>query len=191
MVTSVGGAEAVERDVKLPNVVISEIFADPLLVSDRVGEFVELVNVGSDPVQLDELRLRLPSGKVVGLLRPARPLLAPREVVVVRPSGAKVRDSNVAIARGMSLPNRGGRLELSWRAKPIDVAQWWVKWPWPKARPGVSLERRFAASDGAHGRSWRRSRTRLRVIERASPGVVHWRPVRGSAARRKARRCER
>ena len=153
---------------------ISEVFFDPLLVADARGEFIEVVNVSRRAVPLSDVQLVLPSGKRLRLQRRARSALAPGEVVVVRPKPLVPARADEVVATGLRLPNRAGRLELWVGKRRHDVAQWWVKWPWPRAKPGTSLERKAPDSDGARGQAWRRSRTPLRVVERASPGVVHW-----------------
>lgn len=159
-----------------PSLVITEVFARPLLVSDRIGEFVEILNQSDEAIELADLRLTVPSGKALRLHGGSRHVLPAGAIAVVRPAlreGARAGPLDV-VAKGLRLPNRGGRLELRWRGQLVDVAQWWGKWPWPKSRPGRSLERRKLGRDGAKGRSWRRSTTPLRGVERASPGVVHW-----------------
>ena len=59
-----------------PRVVISEVFADPLLLDDAAGEFVELANLSAQPVRLADLAIHLPSGKVAIPERPSAPLLS-------------------------------------------------------------------------------------------------------------------
>ncbi|MEY3014298.1 MAG: Lamin Tail Domain [Pseudomonadota bacterium] len=146
---------------------ISEVFSDPLLVDDPVGEFVELTNLGATAVIVDRLELLLPSGRRVVPRRPEAPALAPCEALVVRASAA---DPAEASAGPLRLPNRAGQIELYWRGRLLDRAVWTGRWPWPKHRAGRSLERRDAAVPGDEARAWRSARTVLRRVERASPG---------------------
>lgn len=155
----------------LPRVVVSEVLVDPLLLDDSVAEFVELVNLSAGPVRLSDLSLTLPSGRVLVPERASAPVLLAGAVVVLTPQG---RGDNEVRLRGLKLPNQAGRIELHWRKQLIDVVHWYRKKPWPKARPGVALERVSPAADGRLGLSWRSSRTPLRVMERASPGTVSW-----------------
>lgn len=162
-----------------PRLRISEVMADPLLVDDRAGEYVELVHLGDRPVAIDALALKPPSGKTLPLERAVEPVLRPGEVLLVTPLGLDERE---AMARGLRLPNRAARIELLWHDKVIDVAQWTGKWPWPKHRVGASIERVRGDADGTVGRSWRRARTPLRRVERGSPGVCPWPRPRGHAS---------
>ena len=155
----------------LPRVVVSEVMVDPMLLDDSVAEFVELVNLSPGPVRLSDLSLTLPSGRVLVPERAAAPVLLAGAVVVLTPQG---RGENEARLRGLRLPNQAGRIELRWRKQLIDVVHWYRKKPWPKAKPGVALERVSPTADGRLGGSWRASRTPLRVMERASPGTVAW-----------------
>ena len=158
-----------------PRVVVSEIFADPLLLADCFGEFVELANIGTTPAKLSELSILGTKGRVWRITGVQRDLLRAGEVVVVRPMRTDGRAEQLqAVADGMSLPDRAGRLQLRWRGQLLDTVQWWSKRPWPKHRRGSSLERRSAQHRGEFGRSWRRSKSVLRVIERGSPGTVSW-----------------
>lgn len=154
-----------------PRLRISEIMTDPLLIDDAAGEYVEVVNLSDGPVRLADLALLLPSGKTVSPERPSMPLLAAGGVLVATPLGAGPAEAKV---RGMRLPNAAGRVELLWRGKQVDVAQWHRKWPWPKAMAGRALERTAPGADGLAGGSWRRSRETLRGIERGSPGRLTW-----------------
>jgi hypothetical protein len=144
---------------------------DPLLVDDPAGEYVEVVNLSDGVVRLADLAFLLPSGKTVSPERPSTPLLSSGGVLVATPLGAGPAEAKV---RGMRLPNAAGRLELLWRGKQVDVAQWHRKWPWPKATAGRALERTAPGADGLAGGSWRRSRETLRGIERGSPGRLTW-----------------
>lgn len=153
--------------VGAPSLIISEVFADPLLQDDRAGEFVEVANVGDRPASLAAVRLVLPSGKVLGLARAGDRRLAVGAVLVLRPMGNHPDGHHLP---GLKLPNRAGRLELRWRDVVLDVAQWTGKWPWPKHRVGWSLERRGPGADGRVGRGWRHCRVAYHGVERASPG---------------------
>ena len=163
-----------------PRMVISEVFVDPLLVADRVGEFVEVVNLSKRPVRISHLELLTRAGRRIRPLSAADRSLPPAGVLVLH---AYRSGPGVIKAAGLRLPNRAGRLELYWRGKLIDVAHWVDRWPWPKPRPGCSLERVSPTSDGRLGRSWRRSTVPLRGVERASPGRVRWRRARRARRR--------
>lgn len=155
----------------VPRVVIAEIQAHPLLHDDRAGEFVEIVNLSRQPVRLTDLTLLLPSGVRAALVRPSSPLLHAGEVALATPMATQAGE--VAV-KGMRLPNDAGRLELFWRQTRVDVVQWHKKAPWPKAKPGASLERVGPDADASIGRSWRRSQQVWNGVERASPGRVDW-----------------
>lgn len=161
--------------------VISEVFSDPLLVDDKIGEFVEITNLGTDAVALARLRLRLPSGQRARLVRPGRPSLAACEAMVVR---ALPQSSGEAAAAKLRLPNRAGMVELLDGARVLDRAVWTGRWPWPKHRAGRALERRNADVPGDRAHAWRVARRALRRVERASPGWHGLRctPGKGGAA---------
>lgn len=181
----------------VPRVVMSEIQANPLLHDDRAGEFIEVVNLGPQPVRIADLTLLLPSGVRAVPARPSAPILRAGEVALLTPLGAQPGEAAV---KGMRLPNDAGRLELFWRQTRVDVAQWHKKAPWPKPRPGQALERVAPTADGESGRAWRRSQAVLHGVERASPGRVDWlcADVKGTAlegrcvtpqGRKAAQRC--
>ena len=152
-----------------PRLVISEVFADPLLQEDRAGEFVEVANVGHRVASLAAVTLILPSGRALALATPGHRGLPPGAVLVLRPMANHPGSHHLP---GLKLPNRAGRLELRWRSRVIDVAQWTPKWPWPKHRAGWSLERRGPGADGRVGRGWQHSRVVYHGVERASPGQL-------------------
>jgi len=163
--------------------VISEIFADPALVSDAAGEFIEFVNLTPGPIALAKIQIQTPSGRLLAVTS-KRKHVESGGVVVVRPSasrrprrmnsGGSASRHVEGVATGMRLPNRAGRVALLWRGRVVDVAQWWPRWPWPKPRAGRSLSRVSPAADGRYGRSWRHETKPLRVVERASPGAHRW-----------------
>lgn len=159
--------------------VVSEVFSDPLLVDDKVGEFVEITNLGPDAVALTRLRLRLPSGQQARLERPARPVLAACEALVVR---ALPQSADEAAAAKLRLPNRAGMVELLDGARVLDRAVWTGRWPWPKHRAGRALERRNAEVPGDRANAWRVARRPLRRVERASPGWHGLRCVEGKGS---------
>ena len=152
-----------------PRLIITEIFADPLLQDDRAGEFVEVANVGARAASMAGVQLVLPSGRALVLAQPGNGGLAAGGVLVLRPMANHPGSQHLP---GLKLPNRAGRLELRWRGRVIDVAQWTPKWPWPKHRVGWSLERRGVGVDGRVGRGWRHCRVVYHGVERASPGVL-------------------
>ncbi len=154
-----------------PRLLISEMMVDPLLLEDSAGEFVELANLSGEPVRLADISLLLPSGKWVMPERPRAPVLRAGEIALLTPQGYGPNEAKV---RGLKLPNQAGRLELRWRQTTVDVVQWHRKKPWPKAVPGMALERISPTADGKLGSSWRRSPTPLRVVERGSPGRSSW-----------------
>ena len=168
-----------------PWLVISELAADPLLLEDRAGEFVEIVLLSERAVALADLRLRTPAGQSLAFERPDQPWLQPGEVLVATPLGGP---APLARLRGLRLPNRSGRLELTWRDQRVDVVHWLPRWPWPRHRSGRALERVSPRLDGRKGRSWRHARVPLRQVERGSPGQVRWQcsDLRGSTL---AARC--
>ena len=172
LVTGLGPAvrTATATPTQPPRVRFTELQPAPLLLDDRAGEYVELVNLGPTAVALAEVKLLLPNGTAAPLLRPARPSLAPGEVALCTPLGQQ----GAIQVPGMRLPDRAGRLELLWRGTPVDVAQWLRARPGPKVAAGVALERGDPDADGARLTAWRPSRTPLRGLERGSPGV--WRP---------------
>lgn len=158
-----------------PRVVISELLTDPLLRDEGVGDYVELANLATLSLRLADLALWVPSGKKLALERPKQPWLLPGEVVVVRGAAMAGPDERTAIrAKGLRLPNSAGRVELWWRDRRIDVAQWQRKRPWPKSRPGVALERVTPQSDGTGPLAWRRATAAVDGLERGSPGRVAW-----------------
>ncbi len=158
-------APPAERD-RWPRLVISEVMTDPMLLDDAAGEYLEIANVGGLAAEISELALELPSGRRVSLERPTAPLLEPCRVLLV----VTLPRSDAAVTRPMRLPNRAGRLLLRWRGEVIDVAHWTGRWPWPRHRVGVALERRSVASDGTLGPSWRHAARPHLGVERGSPG---------------------
>lgn len=168
---SPSGAEPPPLPPAVPRLVVSEVQANPILHDDRAGEFVEVVNLSSQPVRLMDLTLLLPSGVRGVPVRPSAPLLHPGEVVLLTPLGSQPGEAAV---KGMRLPNDAGRLELFWRQTRVDVAQWHKKAPWPKPKPGYALERVRPDADGERGTTWRHARQLLHGVERASPGRVDW-----------------
>lgn len=158
-----------------PRVVISELLTDPLLRDEGVGDYVELANLATLSLRLADLALWVPSGKRLALERPKQPWLLPGEVVVVRGAAMAGPEQRSAIrAKGLRLPNSAGRVELWWRDRRIDVAQWQRKRPWPKGKPGVALERVTPQSDGTGPLAWRRATSAVDGLERGSPGRVEW-----------------
>ncbi len=154
-----------------PRIVISELFVDPLVLDDRAGEYIEMVNLSPHAVRVSDLSLSLPSGTVAPLDRAHDPVLHPGEVAIATARTTAVQQIHVPV---MKLPNGAGRIELRWRNRVVDVAQWYGKKPWPKAHPGWSLERTRPDADGQTRVAWRASLTQMRVIERGSPGQVQW-----------------
>lgn len=161
------GPPAPRARIESPRLVVSEIFADPLLLEDRAGEFVEVANLGDRLTSLAGVQLVLPSGRSLALALPAGSSLQRGGVLVLRPMANHKGGHHLP---GLRLPNRAGRLELRWRGRVLDVAQWTPRWPWPKHRPGRSLERRSPEADGRVGRSWRQSPRAYHGVERADPG---------------------
>ena len=152
-----------------PQLRISEVMSDPMLLDDTAGEYVEIANVGRVTAEIADLALELPSGKQAPLQRPAASLLAPCQVLLV----ATRAMPDAAVIQPMRLPNRAGRLLLRWRGEIVDTAYWTGRWPWPRHRVGVALERRGAASDGTLGSSWRHAQKPHLRVERGSPGQSH------------------
>ncbi len=150
---------------------ITEVMADPLLLEDKAGEYIEIANVGATTVVVAGLQLVLPSGKTLSLTTAGKRKLPPGGVLVVCPLGNR---AGAVALKGMRLPDRAGRVELRRKGLLLDVAQWTRKWPWPKGQAGRSLELKGPRLDGRVGRSWRRSRVPLFGVERGSPGVVAW-----------------
>lgn len=155
----------------VPRLVVSELMVDPLLLDDSTAEYIEIVNLSPGPVRLADLSLTFPSGRAFVPERPHAPVLLPGAIVIMTPHGEGAGEARL---RGLRLPNQAGRLELSWRKHVVDVVHWYRKRPWPKAKPGVALERVSPMADGQHGNAWRSSRDALRVMERGSPGKVAW-----------------
>ena len=155
----------------VPQLRISEVMTDPLLLDDVAGEYVEVVNLGPGVVRRAELELELPSGKRAVPFASADSDLAPCAVLLLAPQPGP----GATMVKAMRLPNRAGRLTLRWRGRVVDVVQWTGRWPWPKHRPGLALERRSPDADGTVGSSWRHARTPLRRVERGNPGSVGWR----------------
>lgn len=154
-----------------PRLVVSELMTDPLLLDDVAGEYVEVANVGATMVRTSELELELPSGKRAAPLIGAEAILPPCGVVLLAPQPGP----GAAMIKAMRLPNRAGRLVLRWRGQVVDEVQWTGRWPWPKHKAGLALERTSASADGTLGPSWRHARAPLRRVERGSPGQVAWR----------------
>ena len=177
------------------DLVISEVMTDPLLVADVVGEYVEVIYLGAEPASLDGVSLILPDGRSVPLVGVApaskprgrsaarrkkrhgvQPPAETRPNVIVQPGDVVVVRSTRS--QRLRLPNRAGRLELRRsgvgleHAVVLDVAQWAGRWPWPRHKAGKALCRVAPDRDGSLGRAWRRCRTKLRGVERGSPGVV-------------------
>ena len=140
--------------------VITEIMTDPLLVSDAVGEYVEVVYLGRQRSAQLDFELVLPDGRRIPVTG--------KELARGQPNLWLIRSR---AQRRLRLPNRYGRLELRAGNRLVDVAQWARNWPWPRRQAGVALCRRGPGSPGDWGRAWRRCRQSLRRIERGSPGV--------------------
>lgn len=166
---------------------ISEVMSDPLLVDDRAGEYVEVANLSACTVRLSDLALTVPSGRRLSLGGRSGGL-APGAIAVVSPQG--LVSGSIAL-KGLRLPGRAGRLELSWRGRTVDVAQWTGRWPWPRHRAGRALERRGPETDGRSARAWRHSRQPLRGVERGSPGALPGWRVRTPAGEGSAPPCDR
>ena len=155
-------------DVVPGELLISEIMTDPLLVSDAVGEYVEVVYLGRQAPERLDFELVLPDGRRLAVTDKAR-VRGRANLWLIR-SRPKQK---------LRLPNRYGRLELRAGNRLVDVAQWAQHWPWPRRQAGVALCRRALGTPGDWGRSWRRCRQSLRRIEKGSPGLeprlTNWR----------------
>ena len=173
---------AVERAP--PRVVVSEVLPDPLLHDEGAGDYVEIANLATASVRLADLALLLPNGRRLTIERPGNPWLQAGEVVVVQSADAPKRIR----LKGLRLPNSAGRLELWWRSHRVDVAQWHKRRPWPRAKPGVALERVSPLADGSSPGAWRLASAVVDRLERGSPGVVHW-PCAAVAGTGLARGC--
>lgn len=167
-----------------PRVVLSELLPDPLLRDEGAGDYVEIANLATASVRLADLALVLPSGKKLALERPRQPWLLAGEVVVIQSAEAPGRIR----LKGLRLANSAGRLELWWRSERIDVAQWQRRRPWPRAKPGVALERVSPLADGSSPAAWRLATAAVDRLERGSPGAVAW-PCATVAGTPLARSC--
>lgn len=160
---------AAESAGRPPRIAMSELLADPLLHEEGVGDYVELVVLSGEAVRLADLTLVAPNGKRLPMARPADPWLRAGEVAVVRP----IALGRSVVAKGLRLPNGAGRVELWWRNRLIDVAQWQVHRR-SRSRAGIAIERVDPRMDGALPSSWRLARGVVDKLERGSPGAVEW-----------------
>lgn len=132
-------------------VVIAELMPNPALVTDDVGEWIELVNVGDEPVDLEGCVLYgdVSEEDVIDTGAP----------VVVPPGGlavlGKVADAaqnggvpGVAYAFGTSysLTNTGDRVQLDCAGATVDEVDYADTWPFDA---GVALQLSIASLDAA------------------------------------------
>lgn len=93
-----------------PRVVISEIMANPAAVDDSVGEYIEVVNVGLDPVNLRNWRIASRAGSAT------ESVTIGSDVQIAR--GARV----VLAARSNPLRNGGVNAAFEWGGTAIQLS---------------------------------------------------------------------
>jgi hypothetical protein len=153
-------------------VVFSEIHYDPDRAPDRELEFVEIYNAGTQPAAVFSLILIDARGRRHPLVQGGVPLLEPGGVLLIGPAARGPR--SITLGR-LSLPNSEGSLRLEDACgNTLDVAIWKSRRPWPRHRPGRSIERRAPDCDGARPVCWVATSEREDAGDRATPGRVRW-----------------
>jgi hypothetical protein len=152
--------------------VLSEVMADPSVLADAQGEFVELANAGEDSLAFDTLLLSV-DGAVSRLhgvrLPPGGHHLACRDSAAMAGAGAAC---GTWLPR-LSLANGGGLAIVI--AHGADSSEFAV----PPARAGVSWENTFDPDAGF--RTFARSAGRFAGGDSATPGYRNSRSLRRAA----------
>lgn len=113
--------------VSTPALMITELMKDPDAVSDDVGEWFEVVNLGSDPVDLNGLTVDMDGGD--GFVVDATLNLAAGGRAVFAPSADAATNGGVPVdfaysVDDLKLSNEGGTLSLLWNDAAIDSVSW-------------------------------------------------------------------
>ncbi|MDB5104571.1 MAG: hypothetical protein JWP91_2260 [Fibrobacteres bacterium] len=123
--------------------ILSEYMADPAMVPDAHGEFLELGNPSADTLRLDSLRIDAEAQTLVvtGMILPPYGVLLICKDTVPGANGGMACDRPWG---GLGLANgRAGAVTLSWNGGRDEYAL-------PAPRPGVSWENTWEAVEAYH-----------------------------------------
>jgi len=155
------------------SLVISEVMANPKAVGDTAGEWIEVWNVGADPVNLQGLTLRV--GTRTMPIEASVVLGAGSVAVLAREGNFDVNGGVLAqsVLAGMQLPNDGGTVGLSCGTLLLDEVQWGTGWPlWEGA--SLSLDPSGATPDRNDAAAWWcRGSEAFGAGDLGSPGAVN------------------
>lgn len=150
--------------------VIAELMPNPRALDDRVGEYVEIFNPATDTV-LTLAGCELITGIQKRFTLPHAAQLQPRGRLLLAASRSAVPQAEVIVWRGVSLPNRSGRVALWCDMVLVDAVVYGPGWP---LRPGIALNlnplRHEARANDRHD-SWCTARTPLASGDKGTPGL--------------------
>lgn len=162
------------------DLLITEFLANPAVVSDKSGEWVELYNPTTLDHAIDGLELKFGSKSHV-IIGPDKPVtIKSGEYIVLAASASKTDNGGVPfdyIYDGIGLGNPSGTITLMWNGTVVDhVAYSGGEQDWPIFKPGhaIGLSGDLTATNANHvGSSWCAAIDAYGVGDKGTPGKVN------------------
>lgn len=163
--------EATVPQLTAGDIEISEFMSNPSVVGDTNGEYVEVVNIGSKPVNLAGLQIADNSSNITiasnYMLVPGRPMVFQRDGAPTR-NGMQPMGHTVPY-NTMSLGNSGDSITLRHNGQVIDSMSYTTAWP---GSSGIADVRRDL--DGSHAASnYAAAPATFGAGDRGSPGRMN------------------
>jgi P pilus assembly chaperone PapD len=155
-----------------PQLVINEIMYDPVAVHDSVGEWFELYNPGTIPVDINGWVIECHGDLIHHVDSPGALLVQPGAYVVLAQTANQAVNGNVPVfyAYGDDISLGGG--DALWihdtRGKLVDTVDYAASFPDPA---GASLELYNPLMENRLGKNWRAAITAWSGADKGTPGA--------------------